>query len=368
MLVPAKPLFQLANLKFGGVSSQLWSECIFFLSGCDALAHALHRLNLPRGSEVVLPALICRTVPDRIVAQGYRVVFVDSSADHPSPSIESILRACEGPSVRALVLVDFFGFIPPAREEIIKQAHTMGCVVIEDRCHSALTRPAIETADAVIYSIRKTLSSSDGGALWFSAPSLRYRVPAVQPALRSAGFVVSRLLERFVCSVGLVNVYASGLTSARIWMRNLRSNSLSIRSRLPQAKPIAPSWVLSCQLKNSSLLTEVARRRRDNYLQLAGMIRIAPLFATCDDEVVPLVYPVLDVSGGLVRHLRECGVGASRWPGDELPEAVATAANAFPNAHRFNNEIVCLPVHQSLQLRHIRRIASLVQNYLSPVA
>lgn len=363
MLVPAKPLLQLVDLKSSNVSAPPWSECSFFTSGCDALAYALFRLDLPAGSEVLVPALICRTVPDCIEAQGYSVVFVDSARDHPAPSIESILQACQRPRVRALVLVDFFGFMPPAREEIIKAAKSMGCVVIEDRCHSPLLRPDIEFADAVIYSLRKILPSSDGGAIWFSAKSLRNRVPSVQFAFRCAGFLTGRLLERFVCSVGLVNIYACGINSVRNLIRHARSNSLSMHSLMPPARPTAPSWVLSRQLYNPSLLCEVARQRRDNYLQLFELIRIAPLFTKFRDEDVPLVYPVLDVTGGLVCYLRERGVGASRWPGDELPQAVADAASSYPNAQRFNKEIVCLPVHQSLRARHIRRIASLIQQY-----
>lgn len=363
MLVPAKPLLQLVDLKSGNDFAPPWSECSFFSSGCDALAYALYRLDLPVGSEVVLPALICRTVPDRIKAQGFSVVFVDSAGDHPAPSIESILQACKRPLVRALVLVDFFGFMPPAREEIIKAVQTMGCLVIEDRCHSALLRPDVECADAVIYSLRKILPSSDGGAIWFSAQSLRNRLPSAKFSFRCARFVSGRLLERFVCSVGLVNIYAPCVNSVRNLIRRARSNSLSMRSLMPPASPIAPSWVLNRQLHNPSLLSEVARKRHDNYQQLSELTRTSPLFAKFKDEDVPLVYPVLDVTGGLVRYLREHGVGASRWPGDELPQAVANSPNSYPNAQRFNKEIVCLPIHQSLMGRHIRRIASLIQQY-----
>lgn len=363
MLVPAKPLLQLIDLKSVNVSSPPWSECSFFASGCDALAYALFRLNVPVGSEVVVPALICRTVPDRIEAQGYSVVFVDSAGDHPAPSIKSILQACQRPRVRALVLVDFFGFMPPAREEVIKAAQTIGCVVIEDRCHSALVRPDIESADAVIYSLRKTLPSSDGGAVWFSAKSLRDRVPSVQLDFRCAAFLAVHLLEHFACSVGLVNIYAAGVNSVRNLIRHGRSKSLLMRSLMPPARPIPPSWVLNRQLHNPSLLSGMAQQRRNNYLQLSELTLIAPLFAKLRDEDVPLVYPVLDVTGGLVRYLRERGVGASRWPGGELPQAVADSENSYPNAQRFNEEIACLPVHQSLKARHIRRIATLIQQY-----
>lgn len=363
MLVPAKPLLQLVDLKSANVSSPPWRECSFFSTGCDALAYALFRLDLPVGCEVVVPALICRTVPDRIASLGYTVFFVDSDRDHPAPSIESILQACQRPHVRALILVDFFGFMSPAREEVIKAAQSMGCVVIEDRCHSALVRPDIESADAVIYSLRKILPSSDGGAIWFSDKSLRDPVPSVQLDFRCAAFLAVRLLERFVCFVGLVNIYASRVNSVRKLIRHARSNSLSMRSLTPPARPIAPSWVLCRQLQNPSLLSELSRQRRNNYQKLSELTRIAPLVAQFNDEDVPLVYPVLDITGGLVRYLRERGVGASRWPGDELPQAVADSAYSYPNAQRFNKEIVCLPVHQSLRVRHIRRIASLIQQY-----
>ena len=367
MIVPAKPMLQLGAFKSTGPPSPPWHDCTFFKSGCDALGHALLRLGLPAGSAVVVPSLICRSVPNRIEALGFFPIFVDSAKDHPCPTLGDIKAACSDPRVRAVLLVHFFGFDPPERAEIIKLSHESGCLVIEDRCHSALSVTEHAPADAVIYSLRKTIPSPDGGALWLSAKFSRDRAPFVQSKVQTLAFILVRLVENSVYYFGWPNLYGLMLTSARKFMRNILSYKANNHHLEFKQSPISPSWILARQICNSGYLEKVSRRRQVNYHQLAEILPIVPLFNSTEFESIPYVFPVLDVNGGLLDYLRQQGVGASSWPGNEWPEVVEASAHLYPNTHRLNHQIVCLPIHQSLNYSHLRKMSILIKKYIQPL-
>ncbi len=368
MLVPAKPSLCLSTLIDSTELSLCppWRECSFFSSGRDALAAALKTFQLPPGVSIVLPAFICRSVPDRLTKLGFTPYFVDSATDAPHPPLEALNQACYHDEVKGLLLVDFFGFLPKGRLEIAQNARSNGCVVIEDRCHSALTKPLREVADAVIYSLRKSLPCADGGALWLEkCHVVTPTVVSMLPFLRSVPFLLMRELERVVCNLGWPNIYSDLLSDACRAKSNV-DVALERGSVPPEVMSVSPSWLLMRQLNHASFLSWAANRRRINYNILREMLDgVAPLFVLPSGETVPQNLPILDPSGELVVYLRERGVGAYRWPGDDLPDQVVCDGSRFPNSLRWNREVVCLPIHQAIEERHIERMALLIEQFSS---
>lgn len=366
VLVPAKPQLSLSPLIAGAEPALRapWERLAFFPSGCDALAAALASPRVPAGSAVALPALICRSVPERLTRLGLVPRFVDSSADSPVADAKALGDAGVESDVAALLLVDLFGFLPDEREALARRARAGGRVVVEDRCHSALTRPAEEVADAVIYSIRKSLPSSDGGALWLADEALREHSPAALAPADSVLFIAMRQVERLVYRLGWPNIYAASVTAAR----RLGAPREEGEASLAGVAPTAPSWLLSRQLHHAILLARTAERRRENHRRLAAALKgvgggVVPLFVPPREGEVPQVLALHDPSGELVDYLRDRGVGANRWPGEELPGAVSEAAERFPHALRWNREMACLPIHQSIESRHIERMVTLIEQF-----
>jgi dTDP-4-amino-4,6-dideoxygalactose transaminase len=64
----------------------------------------------------------------------------------------------------------------------------------------------------------------------------------------------------------------------------------------------------------------------------------------------------------LVQFLRNSGVAAITWPGDELPIDIFLN-NRFPNSALFNDRFVHLPVHNSLEESDMVHTFRLVQKF-----
>ena len=166
MVVPAKPFLPVKQIFQFKLDDNVfpWNNITFYKSGCDAPIAALIAHEVPQKSRIAIPALICRSVPDSLERFGFTPVFFDLSNSFEIP-LTVILKWREQRKIDAVLLVDYFGFFPVDQVSIINVLQKKGCLVLKDRCHSALSNPNCETADAVIYSIRKSLVVSDGGAL-----------------------------------------------------------------------------------------------------------------------------------------------------------------------------------------------------------
>ena len=73
--------------------------------------------------------------------------------------------------IKAVLFVNYFGFISNIKK-INSICYDLGVITIEDNCHSYLSNNAFTNSicsDLSIFSLRKSLSINDGGALKFHA-------------------------------------------------------------------------------------------------------------------------------------------------------------------------------------------------------
>jgi dTDP-4-amino-4,6-dideoxygalactose transaminase len=114
-------------------------------------------------------------------------------------------------------------------------------------------------------------------------------------------------------------------------------------------------------LRNSDL-RDVAQRRRGNYARLRSAIGrvpgLVPLFPDLPEGVCPWVFPVIAPGrSGFHRELRERGVPAVTW-GDVIHPSVSLGE--FPDAAFLYENVVFLPIHQSLSEAELNVIADVV--------
>ena len=106
--------------------------------------------------------------------------------------------------------------------------------------------------------------------------------------------------------------------------------------------------------------------RRDNYNELSKIFiskGFSTLFDSLDVDIVPQVLPIIVHQSGMVDFLRNHGVGAYNWPGEELPEEVLSLSKIYTNSINFNKKVVCLPIHQSINTKDIDRIEFILSQW-----
>lgn len=104
--------------------------CIGVANGTDALEIAIEGLDLPPGSEIIVPANSFIASSEAITRTGHRVVFCDCDENNYTISIDS-LKSKISPNTRAIITVHLYG-TPCDMDEILELAQGRGLKVIED--------------------------------------------------------------------------------------------------------------------------------------------------------------------------------------------------------------------------------------------
>lgn len=337
------------------------ADAHFFGTGRAALMQGMRALGLKPGDAILVPALMCGTPLSMLEKRGFRLRYyrVDRNLAADLESIKSQIDEV----TKAVLVVHYFGF-PQPLEGIIELANSFGLFLVEDCAHAFLSRAGDRFlgtfGDVAIYSLRKSLPVPDGGVL------LMGRGHAMDPA--SIRCIRIRPLWR----LGLLWVYRFAAT-----VRCL--NWLDIGDRVKkhtgdvshyQGNEESGISTLTVVILNS-IGHSFIHQRRHNYKMLVGLIgerlgrRARILFPRLPEGVVPMALPVVteDDSGvRLVRALRAQGVGASLWPGNELPPAVT--GEAYPVEAYLSRNLIQLPVHQNLGPADMRRVATVLGRVL----
>lgn len=108
-------------------------------NGTDALEIALECLNLPKGSEVLLPANTFAATAEAVVRNGLKIVFVDCGEDY-TLDIKDLKNKIT-PKSSAIIAVHLYG-LPARMDEILALASKHSLKVIEDcaQAHGATYR------------------------------------------------------------------------------------------------------------------------------------------------------------------------------------------------------------------------------------
>ncbi len=160
-----------------------------FGSGRAALHAFTAALDLPPGSEVLLPGYTCVVVPNVFMHLGLKVRYVDIGARDFNPSTDAI-GAAIGPATRVVVVPHNFGFVTEGLDAL--RARFPDLVFIEDAAHAwggtdAAGRVAGTLGHAAFFSFEysKPLSTGIGGALVIADAAQRARLAPRLPALRA---------------------------------------------------------------------------------------------------------------------------------------------------------------------------------------
>jgi perosamine synthetase len=163
-------------------SAEPW-QAIAASYGRVAFYYILKALDLPAGSEIVVPALTFWVVPELARAAGLKVVFADVDPSTFTLDPEALERAIT-PATRAVVPTHLYG-LPCDMDAIGALAHQHNLHVIEDCAHALGAtfrgRPVGTFGDAGFFSFQtlKPLNCYGGGLALVRDPAVAARVRAL---------------------------------------------------------------------------------------------------------------------------------------------------------------------------------------------
>jgi dTDP-4-amino-4,6-dideoxygalactose transaminase len=344
----------------------------------NGIFHGLAALKVLRGERVLVPSYICTAAVEPILAYGAEVVFYRVDRDC-RPDFEHI-KSRITPSTRAIIAVHYFGFPQQIRkfQDFCRDHHLS---LIED-CAHVLEGHSEGIAlgsfgDVSVFSWRKFLPVYDGADLLLNRTSVEPHIawqrehplftikvaknliedaigPLSQPWLgyvtRSLHTIRSRAKRRLVWFSGTIPPH------------DVEVNTDSFDPRLVH-------WSmsrLSRWIKAHSNVPAIVSARRSNYRYLQERLShiggIVSLHPQLPDGVCPWVLPVV-FEGICDAHkmLRDMGVPAVTW-GGVRPSLLK--CNEFPDAEFLYDNLVFLPIHQSLTGTDLDGIVSSVSAVL----
>jgi dTDP-4-amino-4,6-dideoxygalactose transaminase len=368
LIVPAKPYLSFTRYSKPRNTSFRFNKFYFFPSGVDAIISWLKKNNLPVGSNIILPAFICRVVPISLISNQYNVKFIDIN-DKLLIDIEKLSKPSK--SVKTLVLlVDFFGFLYKENIKISKDLKKKGFLVLHDRCHSAFSGDFFKSSFRCdnlgdsIYSFRKTFTSFNSGA--FYSKDLNSFNPLIEKiSFYFLLFLLLNILEKLISRVGLINFYSPIVTTLKLKTFKLLNKFHNSKSRLPNLH-CKINILTYLRLSDFSFISDIALRRRRNYLLLQKILTkhgFQTFFEGLDDFTVPQCIVILE-SPNLLNFLRKNSVGAYNWPGNELYFSILKLKKFYPRSAYFAENLICIPIHQDIRMKHICKIETIIKNYI----
>jgi dTDP-4-amino-4,6-dideoxygalactose transaminase len=231
--------------------------------------------------------------------------------------------------------------------------------LIEDCAHALFSfegpTPLGRRGHAAIFSPWKSMPIPDGGILALNDARLVRPDPLPErDALTLAARIGYRALPTIETAIGW---------SPRLWLlsRSGVRGSIQDRDRSPEFRREMGSN-FSYQMLQRADGHQIRQRRRENYQRLAKAVSsqsyLRPVLPALIDGVCPLGLPVLcDDREYARRHFLKLGINVrAYW--ERLPAELTETA--FPDAHKVSDEILILPVHQSLTEKQLEQMASAI--------
>jgi len=360
MIISARPYPSIQTLFTKGDARPPKFE--FYSLGREALLSALLGLGLIKGDSIAVPAYMCSSTIQPLEDYGFRLIFIDVD-DQLNLPVDNIQTVSAKTKINALLLVHYFGFLQNSAE-IISVCRFLNIKLVEDFSHSFFSQFLADDipfdADAKIFSIRKSLPIVDGGAL--RSRHAEYSVhtnniPCVS-LLHDLIYLFKRLVEKLVTMLN-INIYSERISRRKQWLSKGVEGTLNKHA-------CQPSLQLKKYLCNASYLQTAQQRILNNFNQLSTPLEALGfdlLHKTVKPSDVPQALVVYDHRGGLADFLRARGVGAWRWPAEEMPEVVASQLDKYPNANYYNKTLVLLPIHQSISNQQINYMIQVLSQW-----
>jgi perosamine synthetase len=338
----------------------------------NGLYHALDSLGIAGNDRVLVPAYICKSAVQPFAGRGIACDLYRIDRDCRTDLTDVERRI--GPNTRAILVVHYFGFPQPiAALRALCDKHRL--LLIED-CAHVLTGTADgkllgSHGDAAVFSWRKFLPLYDGATLFL-------------PSTATARIPLAKERAVFTAKVGL-NLVQSAAEHPDSWffsglyrlLRLARRAAPSAAANAAASQQSVDSGGMDFDTSTANLpmsrlsrfvfehsdVDGIVAARRERYAKLSQLLssnpRVRMLWPTLPDDVCPWILPCfLGDRDDIHVELRRRGIPAATW-GGVIPDLDLSAQ---PDAEFLYRRLVFLPVHQSVPLKDLERIASEVSS------
>ncbi len=340
----------------------------FFQTGREAFIYGLNKIGIEKGSKILLPAFMCDSLSEYIISAGYKVRYVDINMNM-SIDLNKIESIFQEENIKAFLFVYFFG-ISLDIKPFLELCNKHNIKIIEDCSHGFQTKILNshigKFGDFTIYSFRKILPTSDGGAIRFNFKIKKYYMNKLRLSFKNdIVYLISRLFEIFIRNFLNINTYSKSFTNLKKKIRNLLPiNTRKIKNLIKSQNKI--SFLLAIFLTNKKYLSENLKIRNDNFnflLKELKAIGLNPFINKIEKSTCPQFFIIKDDHGGLVDWLNYKGIGAIQWPGDELPKEIDNNPMLYPNSVNLNKMLVFIPIHQDLNKESFKEMIILLSKW-----
>ncbi|MBF0391967.1 MAG: DegT/DnrJ/EryC1/StrS family aminotransferase [Alphaproteobacteria bacterium] len=319
-------------------------DAVMVNSGSNALHLAVRLLDLPAGSEVVVPSFTWVACAHAIILAGCRPVFCDVDVATMNVTAETV-AAQLGPRTRAVMVVHYAG--KPVRMDDIL---ALGLPVIEDAAHAVdsglngrrcgtMGRVGVFSFDAV-----KNIASPDGGAV------IAHGAEMLETARR---------LRQ--CGIGKTGAEAA-LEGGRWWEHEIVE---PFPRYLPNDVAAAVARVQLAKLPRLQTRRQAIWRRYQT--ELTGVPWLHPPVDAAKDEVHSFfTYPVRLDNGrrdALAWHLYERKIYTTlRYHPLHLSDIYRTG-RPLANTEQLARDVLSLPLHPRMSDGDVARVISGVRDF-----
>jgi dTDP-4-amino-4,6-dideoxygalactose transaminase len=328
----------------GGGRSFLTTSCT------DALEAAAILAQIEPGDEVILPSYTFVSTANAFALRGAKLVFADSGRDHPNMDVghvESLIT----PKTKAICVVHYAG-VSVDMDAILQLASHHCLIVIEDAAQGIAARykgrPLGTLGSLAAFSFHETknINAGEGGSLHVNSDELVQRAEII----REKGTNRSAFFRGEIDKYNWVDVGSSFLPSELI------------------------AAFLYAQLES---VEEIQNKRHAIWAAYDGILRDVGSFGNASAPVIPrwadhnahmyyLVVDSLETRTQLIEHLRAHNIiPAFHYQPLHQSEFFLknNVAHSLPEASRYGDCLLRLPLFNDLQLSEVERVAGICLNF-----
>jgi dTDP-4-amino-4,6-dideoxygalactose transaminase len=318
----------------------------------DALEAAALLCDLKPGDEVIVPSYTFVSTANAFALRGATVRFADSERDQPNISIQSVAELIND-RTRVIVPVHYAG-VACDMSALKQQADRVGALIVEDAAQAIAStyrgKPlgTFGTFAAFSFHETKNVISGEGGALIINDPTLEL----------AAEIVREKGTNRSAFFRGQVDKY----------------NWVSLGSSYLPSEPTAA--ILTSQLEALGVIQKKRIAIWDRYhshlshlKEQAGLsLPVVPDYATNNAHMFYLVCDSLATRSDLIDHLKSRGATAAfhyqALHSSPYFSRIRPSID-LPNADRFTNCLVRLPLFADLDADMVDHISEAVLEFFS---